>query len=114
MTDIQILDKIKLMLLEQTTSTEKYVEYTEVLDRCKKLLKDNPASAFDVGEPIIYQNGDSYELGIVKKVCENGDCFVNYNTGDTAARTPKETMHKIKNRYAFHVYRLDTNDKEIR
>ena len=41
MTDIQILDKIKLMILEQTTSTEKYVEYAEVLDRCKSLLKTN-------------------------------------------------------------------------
>lgn len=114
MTDIQILDKIKLMLLKQTTSTEKYVEYVEVLDRCKKLLKDNSTSVFDVGEPIVYQNGDSYELGIVKSICENGDCFVNYHTGDTAARTPKETMHKIKNKYAFHIYRLNTNDKEIR
>lgn len=114
MTDIQILDKIKLMVLEQTTSTEKYVEYAEVLDRCKKLLKDNPTSVFDVGEPVIYQNDDTYELGIVKSVCKNGDCFINYHTGDTAARTPKENIHKIKNLYAFHVYRLNTNDEEIK
>ena len=63
---------------------------------------------FEVGEAIIYQNGDSYELGIIKKICDNGDCFVNYHTGDTAARTPKKYIHKIRNNYAFHIYRLNT------
>lgn len=69
---------------------------------------------FKIGEAIIYQNHDSFEIGIVKKICENGDLFVNYHTGDTAARTPKENIHKIKNLYAFHVYRLNTDDEEIR
>lgn len=69
---------------------------------------------FKPGETIIYQNGDSFEIGIVKRVYENGDCFVNYHTGDTASRTPKENMHKIKNLYAFHVYRLNFNDEEIK
>ena len=66
---------------------------------------------FNVGEPIIYQNGDRYELGIVKKICtkdnpeKEQDYFVWYHSGDTAARTPEHTMHKITNLYAFEVIR---------
>ena len=69
---------------------------------------------YEAGEAIIYQNGNSFEIGIVKRVCENGDCFVWYHTGDTAARTPNHCMHKLQNGYAFHVYKLDTDGKEIK
>lgn len=60
---------------------------------------------FEVGEIIIYQNGDRFELGEIKRVCDNGDCFVYYHTGDTSARTPKENIHKIINTYAFKIRR---------
>ena len=72
---------------------------------------------FTVGEIVIYQNGDRFELGIVKSVCERKtddweqDYFVNYHTGDTAARTGESNLHKIENRYAFHVIRLDPDGK---
>ena len=53
---------------------------------------------YQVGEYIIYQNGNEYEIGRIKKLRE--DCaFVCYNEGETAARTPYELMHKILNKY---------------
>ena len=61
---------------------------------------------FVEGEVVLYQNGNSFELGVVKRVCDNGDCFVWYHTGDTAARTPSCHLHKIINSYAFAITRL--------
>ena len=69
---------------------------------------------FEIGEPVIYQNGDRFELGIVKTICDNNEYFINYHTGDTAARTHARHLHKISNRYAFHVIRLDPDDNERR
>ncbi|MDO5329037.1 MAG: hypothetical protein Q4E88_02900 [Coriobacteriia bacterium] len=56
---------------------------------------------FREGEYFIYKNGDSYEIGKVKKVCEDG-CFCYYHTGSTAAKTPFDCMHKLKNEYVLH------------
>lgn len=69
---------------------------------------------FVEGEVVLYQNGNSFELGIVKRVCDNGDCFVWYHTGDTAARTSPCHLHKITNSYAFSITRLscDSSPKE--
>lgn len=69
---------------------------------------------FEVGEVVLYQNGNCFELGIVKRVCDNGDCFVWYHTGDTAARTPSCYLHKLTNSYAFSITRLscDSISKE--
>ena len=67
---------------------------------------------YQINEPVIYQNGNSFELGIVKSICGNDEYFINYHTGDSAARTHASNLHKIINKYAFHIYRLDTNDKE--
>lgn len=69
---------------------------------------------YKVGEPVIYQNGDVFELGIVKRDCGNDEYFINYHSGDTAARTHARNLHKITNRYAFKIYRLDLNGNEIR
>ena len=65
---------------------------------------------FEVGEIIIYQNGDNFELGEIKKVCDNGDYFIYYYTGDTSARTPKENIHKIKNLFAFAIRRKNYDE----
>lgn len=67
---------------------------------------------YKVGEAVLYQNGDRFELGIVKSECGNDEYFINYHTGDTAARTNARNLHKISNGYAFKVYRLDTEGKE--
>jgi len=67
---------------------------------------------YEEDEPIIYVNGTKAELGIVKKVCGDDEYFINYHTGDTAARTHARNLVKISNRYAFHIYRLDPDDNE--
>lgn len=55
---------------------------------------------FKEGEYIIYVNGDKYELGRVKQVCEDG-CFVAYSEGETGAKTPYDCMHKLINRHCI-------------
>lgn len=52
------------------------------------------------GELIIYQNGDSYEIGKIKRLTLSG-AFVWYSEGETAAKTPYEAMHKLINGYAI-------------
>lgn len=64
---------------------------------------------YKVGEAVIYQNGDVFELGIVKRDCGNDEYFINYHSGDTAARTHARNLHKIANGYAFKVYRLNSS-----
>ena len=60
---------------------------------------------FVKNEVVIYQNGDSFELGVIKTVKENNEYFVNYHTGETAALTHSRNLHKIKNVYAFDIRR---------
>lgn len=57
-------------------------------------------SNFKVGEYIIYQNGDRYELGRIKRIVSDG-AFVYYSEGDTVAKTPFSLMHKIANEYVI-------------
>ena len=53
-------------------------------------------SNFKENEIVLYQNGDSFEVGKIKRLCDDG-AFVWYHPSDTAAKTPYESMHKIKN-----------------
>lgn len=55
---------------------------------------------FKPGEYIIYQNGDSFEIGKIKRIYDDG-AFVWYSGGETAAKTPFDCMHKIINAYAI-------------
>ncbi len=55
---------------------------------------------FKEGEYIIYQNGDRYEIGKIKRIVDDG-AFVWYHDGETAAKTPFERMHKIANEYVI-------------
>lgn len=55
---------------------------------------------YSVGEYIIYQNGDKYELGRIKSLREDG-AFVAYHEGETGAKTPYSHMHKLINRYCI-------------
>jgi len=55
---------------------------------------------FNEGEYIIYQNGDRYEIGKIKRIVDDG-AFVWYHSGETAAKTPFERMHKIVNEYVI-------------
>ena len=55
---------------------------------------------FKVGEYIVYSKGDSYEIGRIKSLREDG-AFVYYHEGDTASKTPYECMHKLTNGYCI-------------
>ena len=55
---------------------------------------------FKEGELIIYRNGDRYEIGKIKRLCDNG-AFVWYHEGCTAAQTPYDCMHKLTNAYCI-------------
>ena len=55
---------------------------------------------YSVGEYIIYQNGDKYELGRIKSLREDG-AFVAYHEGETGAKTPYRYIHKLINQYCI-------------
>lgn len=55
---------------------------------------------FYEGDYIIYQNRDGYEIGKIKRIVDDG-AFVWYHSGETAAKTPFERMHKIANEYVI-------------
>lgn len=55
---------------------------------------------YSVGEYIIYQNGDKYELGRIKSLQDDG-AFVAYHEGEIGAKTPYSHMHKLINRYCI-------------
>ena len=55
---------------------------------------------FKEGELIIYQNGDRFEIGKIKRITEDG-AFVWYHEGETAAKTPFDCMHKLVNGYVI-------------
>lgn len=55
---------------------------------------------YSVGEYIIYQNGDKYELGRIKSFQDDG-AFVAYHEGETGAKTPYSYMHKLINCYCI-------------
>lgn len=57
-------------------------------------------TGYDVGDYVIYQNGDQYEIGRIKRLCKDG-AFVFYNEGEIAAKTPYDCMHKLLNRYVI-------------
>ena len=51
---------------------------------------------YEEGDYIVYQNGDHYELGKVKRVTSDG-AFVYYNSGSTPTKTLFADMHKLSN-----------------
>lgn len=57
-------------------------------------------SEFKEGEYIIYNNGDRFEIGKIKRIVRDG-AFVWYHEGDTASKTPFDCMHKIINGYVI-------------
>lgn len=55
---------------------------------------------FQEGQYVIYQNGDRFEIGKIKRIVSDG-AFVYYSAGDTAAKTPFDCMHPIQNGYVI-------------
>ena len=62
-------------------------------------VMDN-SKAWKPGELIIYQNGDRFEIGKIKRITDDG-AFVWYHEGETAAKTPFDCMHKLINAYTI-------------
>lgn len=60
---------------------------------------------FTTGEYIVYVNGEQYEIGRVVSVTPTG-CFVCYHSGETAAKTPFDCMHKLTNSYTIQATSL--------
>ena len=57
-------------------------------------------NGFREGQYIIYRNGNSYEIGKIKRLTPDG-AFVWYSNGDTASKTPYDCMHPIVNEYTI-------------
>ena len=55
---------------------------------------------FKEGQLIVYHNGDTYEIGKIKRVFSDG-AFVYYSSGETASKTPFTLMHPIANEYVI-------------
>lgn len=55
---------------------------------------------FKEGEYIIYQNGEGFEIGKIKRITNDG-AFVWYHEGETAAKTPFDCMHKLVNGFTI-------------
>lgn len=66
-------------------------------------------SKFKVNDVVLYQNGERFELGIVKDIVEKDSgqtCYrVWYHTGDTTALTDEHLLHAVANQYAFTILR---------
>lgn len=57
--------------------------------------------SFKNDELFIYRNGDSYELGKVKRKVDESTYFCYYHSGETSAKTPVECMHKLVNAHVI-------------
>ena len=55
---------------------------------------------FKEGQLIVYVNGDSYEIGKIKRIVKDG-AFVWYSSGETAVKTPFDMMHPLVNEYCI-------------
>ena len=70
-------------------------------------------SKFKKGQVVLYQNGTTFELGVVKEVIEPGIYRVWYHTGDTCAHTDEINLHELKNAYAFLIMRRKEDTTSI-
>ena len=61
---------------------------------------NNHQTDWHEGEYIIYQNGNTYEIGRIKSIRNDG-AFVAYHEGETGAKTPFDCMHRIRNDFTI-------------
>lgn len=59
-----------------------------------------PDTEYHEGEFILYQNGNRFEIGEIKRIVDDG-AFVYYSEGETAAKTPFDCMRKITNAHTI-------------
>ena len=103
---------IKALILNTKLSSEAdkvIVAYTNnigkiyaVVPGAKKIIAKLNAATEPITESelIIYQNGERFEIGKIKKLTDDG-AFVYYHEGDTASKTPYDCMHKIINAFTI-------------
>lgn len=75
---------------------------------------------FRVGQVVVYVNGDTYELGVIKSIVMNNpnapvgeetySYRVWYHTGETTALTNEHNLHYLVNEYAFTITRKKIDD----
>lgn len=63
---------------------------------------------FKKGDIVLYQNGNTFELGLVKSIVDPNTKYeysykVYYHTGATTAVTDERNLHPIMNAYAFKI-----------
>ena len=75
-------------------------EDCEFIKELYKEMHMEKKEKFRAGDYIIYVNGDRYELGRIVSVEDDG-AFVCYHEGETAAKTPFDTMHRLMNDYTI-------------
>ena len=69
---------------------------------------------FEIGELVVFigksPDGDIYsvEIGKIKRLCEDG-AFVNYHTGETAAKTNYRDLYKLRNSYVIEKENLGSD-----
>ncbi|MDD4068840.1 MAG: hypothetical protein PHF05_00135 [Candidatus Izemoplasmatales bacterium] len=87
---------------------------------------------FKEGQIVLYKNGDTYELGVVKRIVPQEydryvigseprqtykdfkySYFVWYHTGDTAALTDEFNLYELRNAYAFLMLRRKADTSSI-
>ena len=70
---------------------------------------------FYIGKNVLYVKSEEHiELGIIVGFNSVGEPFVLYNTGDTAACTPKRLLKQIHNDYAFIIERVNCRDEGLK
>lgn len=57
---------------------------------------------FKTGQLVVYHGSNGYEIGKIKRICDDGEsAFVWYHTGETAAKTKFRDMRPIVNEYCI-------------
>lgn len=70
--------------------------------------------SYKIGQLVIYQNGDSFEVGKIERIIGEDGAWVKYHTGETLARTPYECLHPIVNEYVIESFVNDKEEKTIK
>lgn len=95
MTEQHLKNCIRILETKNDEVSEIYLEGMRA-----ELKSRQAAGKFKVGQLIIYKNGDRYEIGMIKRIVENG-AFVWYHSGETAAKTDFDLMYPIVNEWCI-------------
>lgn len=101
---VSVIEDIGEILREQFDRiVEKLVPIAMMFEDDDEDAEDEEPQDFKEGELIVYQNGDTFQIGEIKRICDDG-AFVWYHEGDTASKTPFENMHKLQNAFCIMMH----------